>query len=218
MRAAASLCAVLMPIVLLGCAALRPPAEPIVTSPAVTPESIRAKAVVQMKKTLSVKGRAVILARSPDSFRIEVFGPFGHTAALLASDGSSLFTITEDGPESYDRHKADLPYSLEPEDIVSFLLGNPRVGVEARADVEAGRDDNGRLRVFTRTFEGRPSLKVMLDDYREVSGAHIPYRITMDDGDKTLVITYREVEVNPPLEDELFQIGTETAPEGKEVD
>lgn len=199
--------AALVPLIAAGCAAKLPvPLSP----PEITPASLRAHGVVEMKRVFTISGRALILARSPASFRIEVFGPFGQTAALLASDGETIYTVTEEGTESFSRHEPGVPYSLKPEDITSFLLGNPRpANALSENEAETARDEHGRLRLFSRPTNGQGGLKVLLEDYREVSGAHIPFRIIIDDGKRTITIKYNEVEVNPALPEDLFRVGGE---------
>lgn len=211
--------AALVPVLLIGCAALRPPEKEPVGPPVIAPSSLRAQAVVEVRRNASMSGRAQVLAKSPSSFRIEVFGPFGQTAALFASDGEAVYVLTEDGLETYGMDGPGAPYSLDPEDIVSFLLGVPRLAEGAGApDVTAATDGHGRLRTFTRTVEGLPALKVVLDDYRAVDGAHIPFSITIDDGKRTVAIKYREVEVNPGLDQAVFSLRGPGAAGGKQVD
>ncbi len=199
--------AALAPLVAAGCAAkLPPPLSP----PEITPVSLRAHGVVEMKRRFfTISGRALVLARSPASFRIEVFGPFGQTVAVLASDGEAIYTVTEDGAEALSRDEPGVPHSLKPEDAASLLLGNPRpAGELAGGEVETSTDEHGRLRLFSRPArDGEGGLKVLLEDYREVSGAHIPFRIVIDDGKRTVTIKYSEVEVNPELPEDLFRAG-----------
>lgn len=198
--------AALVPLLAAGCAAKRPVT---LSPPEITPVSLRAYGAVEMKRVFTVSGRALILARSPASFRIEVYGPFGQTAAILASDGETVYTVTEDGAETFNRDEPGVPYSIKPEDVTSFLLGNPRPAYELSGnEAETARDEHGRLRLFSRPSEdGQRGLKVLLEDYREVSGAHIPFRIIIDDGKRTVTIKYSEVEVNPALPEDLFRAG-----------
>lgn len=200
------LLAALVPLLAAGCAAKRPVTLP---PPEITPVTLRAYGAVEMKRVFAISGRALILASSPASFRIEVYGPFGQTAAIIASDGETVYTVTEDGTESFSRDEPGVPYSIKPEDVTSFLLGNPRPAYEFSGNrVETAMDEHGRLRLFSRPAEdGERGLKVLLEDYREVSGAHIPFRIIIDDGKRTVTIKYNEVEVNPALPEDLFSAG-----------
>ncbi|MBI5587474.1 MAG: hypothetical protein HY889_03800, partial [Deltaproteobacteria bacterium] len=47
--------------------------------------TLKATASVEIERSVVLSGRAVVLAQSPGSFRIEVQGPFGSVMALLVS-------------------------------------------------------------------------------------------------------------------------------------
>lgn len=191
-------------LILSGCAAFKPPAEEPQGPPKLAASSIRARAVVEIKKNNSAAGRAAILAKAPGSFRIEVIGPFGQSAALIASDGQTLFISSDGKTSEFLWGDPEIPYSFKAGEIVSFLTGSPDAAGTPGAAI--ARDEWGRLREYTRAVEGKAGLKVTLGDYREVSGAHIPFLIRIEDGTRELVIKYTEVEINPPLEEEFFQL------------
>lgn len=195
LRAALLACALL----LLGCAAIRH-VEP---ATARTPRSIRAEAVVEFRKgAAAFTGRAMVLAESPGSFLIEVHGPMGQTVALLASDGESLKLRTDDGARDFRWGEKGIPYSFTAAEAVSFLLGSP---VDSAHKGARETDDMGRLKRLTREEDGR-RLAVTLRDYRKISGADIPFDITIEDGRETILIRYFEVEVDPELASGLFSI------------
>jgi outer membrane lipoprotein-sorting protein len=206
-------------LVISGCAAFRPPAQEPPGPPKLAAASIRARAVVEMKQSASAAaGRAVILAKAPGSFRIEVIGPFGQSAALIASDGEKLFISSEGKTSEFLWGDPGIPYSFKAGEVVSFLTGSPDAtgGTPGAAII---RDEWGRLSEYTRAVEGKAGLKVTAGDYREVSGAHIPFLIRIEDGQRELVIKYTEVEINPPLEEEFFRLKASSSDQGsKEVD
>jgi len=208
-------------VFIAGCAGVKPPEKPDL--PGLVPSSLRAEATVEIKRAFSVVGRARVLAKSPASFRVEVFGPFGQTAALLGSDGETIYMLTDEGVVEYGRDATlkdgEIPYPLKPEEIVSFLLGTPLAESEnGRQATEASRDEYGRLKSFTRDVEGRPPLKVAIEDYRVISGANIPGKITIDDGKRSVMIRYREIEVNPGLDEEAFRFTGAGTAESNKVD
>lgn len=207
-------------ILLSGCASLKPAGEKAVKPPTVVPSALRARAVVEMQRDLfTVAGRASILAKTPGSFRIEVFGPFGQRAFLMASDGEHLYISSEGKIKEFLWGDPDIPYSFEADEAVSFLTGGPRPVEAAMApDVSEKRDDWGRLREYTRTTGGRPDLKVTLGDYRNISGAHIPFLIRIEDGRRVLTIKYMEAEVDPLLDEGLFRLEAHSDRGSKEVD
>ena len=200
-------------IAVTGCAGIKPPKE--LPPPGRVPYSIRAQAVVEIKRLIPVSGRANVIAKSPASFRIEVFGPFGQTAALLSSDGETTYVLTEKGIEEFRKGDADVPYSLAPEDITSLLIGGTTAGTQALVGADIRRDDAGRLKSFSKATPGKEDLNVSLDDYRDVAGAHIPFIITIENGKRKIEIKYKAVEVDPDIDDGVFKPDTAAAEEVK---
>lgn len=187
-----------------GCAALKPQAAPEGLNP---PTAIRAEAVVELKKTITLAGRAVILAKSPDLFRIEVFGPFGQVMALLVSDGSSLYIYSGGEEKEFLWNDPLLPYSFKANEVVSFLLGNS-VPIQARAgkNFQLSMDENGRLEKAVKFKKGSPSLVVRLSDYRPVEGAILPFNISIEDGKEKFRIKYSSVDIKPRFDADSFSI------------
>lgn len=189
-----------------GCAGIKPPKE--LPPPGRVPSSISAQGVVELKRLISVSGRARIMAKSPASFRIEVMGPFGQTAALLSSDGETTWLLTEKGLEEFRRGDPDVPYELAPEDITALLLGSPRAGAEVLAGADIRRDEAGHIVSVSKASPGKGILNVSLEDYKDVSGAHIPHIITIENGKKKIEISYRAVEIDPDIDDSVFRPDT----------
>lgn len=206
-------------LLLSGCAALKPPGEEPLGPPKIAPSSIRAWAVVEIKKSIfTIAGRAAILAKAPGSFRIEVFGPFGITAALIASDGHKLFVNSDGETTEFFWGDPEIPFSFDAAEAVCFLTGGPNAAMLNAPGVRVERDEWGRLMEYSRTAEGRDGLKVTLSEYREVAGAHIPFLIRIEDGKRDLAIKYTEVEINPLLEEDFFDLEAHSDQGSKEVD
>jgi hypothetical protein len=206
-------------LLLYGCAALKPTGKEPIGPPKLTASSIRARAVVEFKKDASsAAGRAAILAKAPGSFRIEVFGPFGLTAALIASDGEKLFVNSEGQLNEFFWGDPELPYSFDAGEVVSFLTGDSDAPALDKPGIKASKDEWGRLREYSRSTEGRGALQVTLGEYREVNGAHIPFLIRIEDGKRDLAIKYTEVEINPLIEEDLFRLEAHSDRGSKEVD
>ena len=206
--------------VITGCAAVKPYGEETPDLPSTTASSIRARGVVEMKKdSFSARGRAVILAEAPGSFRIEVFGPFGQVAALVASDGERLLINSEGKTNVFLWGDSRIPYTFKAQEAVSFLTGGP---MEHETDGLPGArsitDKKGRLSEYSRAIEGRPDLKVTLGEYRSVQGAAVPFRISFEDGRQGLTIKYTEVEINYPFENGFFKVEAPSEQGAKEVD
>lgn len=189
-----------------GCAHVASPPEP---PPAkeVPVEALRAEAVVRFDHEKSAKGRALIVVKRPDKFRIEVSGPLGSTAAVLISDGSRLYLYSEGRLRSYPVGKqgAGLPYSFGPAELVSFLLGTvPGEGTYLR------KTDGSGLSALVKLVKGKPAVKVTLEERRNVDGASLPFEITVEDSERFLSVRYTRVEVNPEIGPRAFE-----APSGR---
>lgn len=178
-----------------GCAAMKPPVEPVILPP---PLSLRAEASVAVDRPVALNGRAVVLAKSPGSFRIEVLGPFGSAVALLLSDGETVYLLSGGKSKSYSREDPRVPYSFTPEEAVAYLTGNVPEGAECGCEVS--KDAYGRTSKVVKSEDGSPVLTVTLDDYRAVEGAQVPFDIRIANKKETLHIRYTSVEVNPALE------------------
>ncbi|HEY4708247.1 MAG TPA: hypothetical protein VII64_12375 [Thermodesulfobacteriota bacterium] len=196
-----------------GCAGVKPKELP--APPGRVPSAIRAQGTVEFKRTIPISGRALVIAKSPASFRIEVFGPFGQTVALLSSDGETTYLLTEKGLEEFKRGDAGVPYHLAPEDITAILLGNPKAGSEVLSGAEVRRDEAGHIISVSKVSPGRDDLNVYLDDYRAVSGVLIPYIITIENGKRKIEISHKAVEVDPDVDDTVFKPSTSVLEEVK---
>ncbi len=190
-------------MVLAGCAGVKP--KETLPPPGRVPASLSAQAVVELKRTIPVSGRAQVNAKSPASFRIEVQGPFGQTAALLSSDGDATYLLTEEGLEEFRKGSPDTPYSLGPEEITGLLLGDPKAGSGTLSGAQVRRDEAGHITSFLKTSPGKDDLKVSLDDYRDVAGAHIPFIITIENGKRKIEIRYKAVEIDTEIDDAVFK-------------
>lgn len=200
---------------LAGCAATGP-LEKTAYAPGTPVSSIRARGVVELKKdSFSARGRAAVIAQAPGSFRIEVFGPFGQTAALFASDGERLLVRSEGTTSLFFWGDPAIPYSFNAREAVSSLTGAP---VAEETGGLSMFDGNGRLSEYTREVQGRAPLRVTLDEYTLVDGAAIPFRISFEDGRRVITIKYTEVEVNPPFENGFFKVEAQSEQGAKEVD
>lgn len=198
-----------------GCAAIKPPGQAPSGPPELDASSVRARAVVELRKgRFSAAGRAAIFAMAPSSFRIEVFGPFGQAVALIASDGERLLVDSGAKTDLFLWGDPGIPYSFEATEAVSFLTG--RRGALSSGALET-RDAWGRLLGYARAAGDR-ELKATLGEYREVAGAHIPFFIRIEDGERELVIKYTDVEVTPLLEDGFFELEAYSNRGSKEVD
>ncbi len=165
-----------------------------------TPTSLSAKANVTLRET-GLKGRANIFVQSPDSFRIEVLGPFDKIMALIVSDGRGFSIFDGKTFKFHDLTLEPYPLKFKPEDMVSFLMGSLSVEkLSANFMVEFDEENF--------TYNIRPleeeDLSAKLSNYREVGGAAVPFSILIDFNNEELDIEYKSVEINPRLDKVLF--------------
>jgi outer membrane lipoprotein-sorting protein len=175
------------------------------------PDIIRAEAIVEIKSDKTLRGRAVILAKKPDSFRIEVLGPFGRLIALLLSDGDDLTVFANGGLKTYKWNDPALPYQFTSEEFVSFLLGkndwaSPNPDASAGSTYKITRNESGNIANLVKFKKGSPILSVGMSDYKAASGYVVPHRISLKDSRRTLSIRYTGIEINPEIRDDIFGI------------
>lgn len=205
------LVAVLASAVLLGgCAGVNAPRRPPAEAARARPKALRASAVVELRRSMPLAGRASVLVESPDKFRIEVAGPFNQVVALLVSDGRELFVFSGRKPEVFNWDDPSMPYPFSAGEVVSFLMGEAGAlpalnGAAVGNGYSVTRDVDGRVKDIVKSRGGAEVLRVAMADYRSVSGAYIPFHITID-GRERLSIRYSEVEVDPDVAPGSFTI------------
>ncbi|MFQ5735475.1 MAG: hypothetical protein ACE5GY_01260 [Thermodesulfobacteriota bacterium] len=169
------------------------------------PSSLRATAIVRVDRIFSVKGRALIAAERPDRFRIEVLGPLNSTLALFVSDGHGLYIFSDGKSARYEWKDPRVPFPFRPVEVVSALLG---ARPEGAGDYALSMDGDGHITDIVKKGDGEPLLTAAMSDYRTVSGADVPFSITIEDGKKRLGVRYSAVEVNPELGTDFFDTGS----------
>ena len=191
--------------------------SPVSTVEGRTHTTLRARATVSLKspEKNGLKGKAVILAKRPASFRVQVLGPFGQTVAVLASDGEGLYIYSK-GESTYRRTGDPLyPFTFMPGEFVAFLLGGVgEEGTDILPGYEALRDDNGNISTLSRKIDGK-ELYIRLADYRGVGETAFPYSLSIENGLESILIRYQSVELDTDLGDSLFVLQSKgTAEEG----
>lgn len=209
MRGAAILLTVLL---LYGCAGTEITAPPLVgLTGAFEASAMKATAVVSLDNGggVTLKGRAVLIAKKPGLFRIEVTGPFNQTMALLISDGKNLYVNALSRSALYEladplpNDKWPLPF--KPDDFVALLLGSVGAnhasghalgGVSGKYTTDITNDESGRP---ARVIQSIPGLNASatLEEFKEAAGVRIPFKISLVDADKRLDIRLVAVEINP---------------------
>lgn len=158
-----------------------------------------------------IAGRAAVLVKRPDRFRMEVSGPFNQAAFVIIFDGKelSLFSFKE------NRLYRDYPLPAEASRLPQYLLGLPASkSIEPEA-ASSGQFSDGCLlnsgdeQILTNQqgdikkiiFSG---AKVSMDSYKESGGVNFPFAISINDKETDIFIRYDSIELNQQISDDLF--------------
>lgn len=194
-------------LLLCACAPLKPVEEPL--RPVLTGHGIKATGTVEIKKGITLSGRAVLVVAAPDKFRIEVQGPFAQLAALIVSDGRDLYMLYAGVPRLYAWDDPFLPYLFTSTEVASILSGAALpyaacVGCEPCDGCTVRLDKSGRLAEFTKVRDDGRVLRISVADYRQIGEAFVPFDITIDDGPESIRVRYTDVEKDPHIDLDLF--------------
>ncbi len=200
-----ALSTLLLALIISGCATTKP-APDLLEYSAGSPGIIRAEAVIKLENPRRMKGRAVILAKEPGFFRIEVRGPLGRLIGMLLSDGEHLRVLADGELNTYRWNDPALPYPFTAVEFVSFLTGNSELKHPGAADYKITRDTAGKIATLIKFDKGNPILSVKMSDYQRDSGYVIPHNISLKNDQTALEIRYKSVEVNPEINADVFTI------------
>ncbi|MCP3678029.1 MAG: hypothetical protein GY721_10695 [Deltaproteobacteria bacterium] len=162
-----------------------------------TVRSLKATATIRVEQPghRAIRGRAHIIVERPGLFRIEVLGPFNQTAIILASNEQelSLLNIKEGVLYRWSDRKG--PYPFNGNEIVDLLLGAlPGTAEEWELDKEGGLVKEERS--FVRDDPAGGAVRINMADFNTLSGARIPYFISMQSPLGRLSVQYRKVTLN----------------------
>jgi hypothetical protein len=173
-------------------------------------------------------GKQLLLVERPARLRVEVLGPLAQRVLVLATDGEryALYRAEQAGIERGEVHPgvlaeaAGLP--LTPDAAAALLLAAPlppdaaAEAFEAEGGVLSLRwpdqtldfDAEGRLVTLAFHPNGRAALTARWSDWREVSASAFPHRLELEltEPEARWQLDYREVELNPALAPELFEL------------
>ena len=187
-------------------------------------------------KGKSFQAQEVLFVQRPPFLRLETLGPLGTPQFYWVTDGRelSLYNPGENryyrGPATASRLSSALPFVLELEEVVAFLLGGlPLIDHETsslRADREKGlwildlvsavRGERQSLWVHPQSFQilraesRRPgsSRCLIFSDFSRVQGLSFPKRIQLISLEPKgeISVEYEEVELNPGWKNEDFRL------------
>lgn len=185
---------------------------------------------------LSLRSRQRLWLARPAKLRVEVLGFFDTAVAVLATDGEHYAWLQSgerryDSGPVYEDLLWDAAYlDLTPREAVEVILGVPWPDADLRADAawavgEGVRielsDATGRVRrvvefggsgelrrLEQRDADGRPAWEARFDDYVDLAGTPFARGVALRDaeGATRAALTLRDVELNPVLAPELFEL------------
>jgi len=183
-----------------------------------------------------------VAAQRPARLRAELLGFFNSPILVLATDGERMEISQTDkgtfseGPATARSLSRVVQVAMEPQDLVSLLLGDPpilpgssprglRIDAERRAyaltlvsgqRTEVIYQDLETLLPVGAEIDGADGWRVEFSDLQSHGDANVPNKILLfsSDGSTELRLTYRKVRVNLMIQDDLFEL---TRPKGATV-
>ena len=224
---------------------------PVLPSQPPSPESLLEQVGARLRALQGLKGLAqvkvssteknfrapeVLFVQRPAFLRIESLGPLGTPQLYLVTDGHelSLYNPGENryylGQATASHLSSALPVSLEPEEVVAFLLGGLPLSDYEISSVRADREENLWILDLISTSRGerqslwihpqsflilraefhRPgaSYRLTFVDFHQIQGILFPERIhfTSLESRAEISVEYQEVELNPNWKEEDFHL------------
>ncbi len=170
--------------------------------------ALRGSAIIEFRDSSVLRGHAVIVAKKPASFRIELRGPLGHTAWGMTGNGSTISVYSNGKSRAYSPDDPALPYRFTSHELVSYLFGlEPETTkpLAETAEYAISRDSDGQVTEALKYIEERAVLSVQMGDYRTISGRKLPFLISIRDLNRSLKINFSTIEVDPEINDAIFK-------------
>lgn len=182
-----------------------------------------------------VRSKQLLVVRRPAQLRVEVLGFLNQTVAVVVTDGER-FEVFRAQDRDYRSGEVgptllwdEAGIALTPGEAIGVLLGAPlgdpawRPSGALREVDDALRvdwaDADGALRqrvgfaadgtvasVERFAASGEPLWRARFDDYRDVGGSALAHAIALETGATTASIALSGVELNPPLDDDIFHL------------
>ena len=103
-----------------------------------------AKVELEFKDGKKLSGRAIVLVKRPDMFRLEILGPFNQAVALIIYREKTLSLLSFQENRLYRNYPLPMDVSALPQ----YLLGLPAKEVKSQEPAPAGLPPNGSIGGF----------------------------------------------------------------------
>lgn len=160
--------------------------------------SIKATAIVEFTKEDTEKGRAVISVSKADTFRIEIKGPLGTTVARISGSRDDLTFLWRGEKRTFSRDDPRLPFNIRAVELASLLLGKKDFPPGDGNEFETRELPEGRI--IIKRINNKLLYRVVMKDYRLISGHSLPFNITVEGGGYKLLVKYIKVDINPEID------------------
>ncbi|MBI5234052.1 MAG: hypothetical protein HY880_06840 [Deltaproteobacteria bacterium] len=174
--------------------------------------SMSASAIVELARAegASLKGRANVLVKSPDLFRIEVRGPFNQTIALVIGNGSDTVFFSNGAVK-----RNSFPFDAS--ETVNLLLGRWDIAVKNGSGLRIIEKKDGQITKVEYFFKsadigapGYPSsawVEVSFSDYKEITDTlFFPLTVSIETDRERLDISYVSIELNSEIDGTAFNL------------
>ncbi|MBI2980862.1 MAG: DUF4292 domain-containing protein [Deltaproteobacteria bacterium] len=189
----------------------------------------RLRGTARLKLGRKNQGEVLVLAKKPLDFRFDLVSDFGYYLQQIVSR-SGFLTVVWYGDDRYfqgvgsaEQLRKHLSIGLTPGEVVQILLGQTPLGDEEeyrlsstrKEDQFLLRDERSEMIVLKRGNDYLPLKYTALDiggerlysvTYDDYSSDGFPYRIRGRFRGTESEILFQEVELNPPLSHDLFEI------------
>lgn len=108
-----------------------------------------AQVELEFKDGKKLSGRAIVIVKRPDMFRLEILGPFNQAAALIIYREKTLSLLSFQENRLYRNY----PLPMDVSAIPQFLLGLPAKEVKSQEPDPAGLPPNGSIGGFKQGSE-----------------------------------------------------------------
>lgn len=188
-------------------------------------KTLKGTALVKIasKDNRDMAGRAVIIVKRPDQFRLEVLGPFNQTIFLITYNKKnvSLFSFQE------NKVYRDYPLPADASLLPQYLSGLPAAGAGSRGinnfqqtlphgrcvytnsgDEQILINDEGNIEeiILSGAKDDIYPIKVSMDSYKEIDGFNFPFVISLNNKKANILIRYDHIELNQDISDDLFNL------------
>lgn len=169
-------------------------------------------------RSKDMTGRAVIVIKRPDTFRLDFLGPFNQTIAVMTYNGINLSLLSFQEKRIYK----DYPFPTDIKRLPSYLMGAPADFPSSISkscllenEVTEGGFSGEKLLINSAgnivqiissvdNNQHLQTIQALMDSYKEVNGLKFPFIISINNEAANISIKYDHLELNQQISDDSF--------------